>query len=118
VEDNVDAALLLQFALESEGHQVRVTFDGPDAVAAAGEFKPDAVVLDIGLPRMNGYDVARAIRQLPGLAGVVIIAVTGYGQDSDRQKSREAGCDHHLVKPIELNRLVLALGAGRTASTY
>jgi PAS domain S-box-containing protein len=116
VEDNVDAAQLLQFALESEGHQVCVTFDGLDAVAAAAEFKPEAVVLDIGLPRMNGYDVARAIRGLPGLGDVVIIAVTGYGQDADRQKSREAGCDHHLVKPIELGPLLLALAAGRTAS--
>jgi PAS domain S-box-containing protein len=118
VEDNIDAAQLLQFALESEGHQVRVTFDGVDAVAAAAAFKPDAVVLDIGLPRMNGYDVARAIRQLPGLADVVIIAATGYGQDADRQKSHDAGCDYHLVKPIELQALLQALAAGRTASAH
>jgi PAS domain S-box-containing protein len=113
VEDNVDAAQLLQFALESEGHDVRITFDGRDAIAAAAVFKPDAVVLDIGLPRMNGYDVARAIRRIPGLADVVIVAVTGYGQDSDREKSRDAGCDYHLVKPIELKSLLLALAAGR-----
>jgi PAS domain S-box-containing protein len=115
VEDNVDAAQLLQFALEDEGHQVRVTFDGVDAVAAAAEFQPDAVILDIGLPRMNGYDAARAIRAIPGLSDIVIIALTGYGQDTDRQKSREAGCDHHFVKPIDLTSLFLALDAGRTA---
>jgi PAS domain S-box-containing protein len=118
VEDNVDAAQLLQFALESEGHQVQVAFDGLDAVEVAAAFKPDAVVLDIGLPRMNGYDAARAIRLLPGLADIVIIAATGYGQDADRQKSREAGCDHHLVKPIELRSLLLAIAAGRTVSAH
>ena len=117
VEDNVDAAQMLQVALESAGHEVSVAFDGRDALAAAADFRPDAVVLDIGLPRMNGYDVARAIRRLPGLADVFIIAVTGYGQDSDRQKSRDAGCDQHLVKPIELEPLLDALAAGRSAST-
>jgi len=115
VEDNVDAAQLLQMALETEGHQVQLAFDGPDAVALAATFRPDAVVLDIGLPRMNGYDVARAIRLIPGLAGVIILAVTGYGQEADREKSREAGCDDHLVKPVDLDRLLRALTAGRTA---
>jgi len=118
VEDNVDAAQLLEFALESEGHQVHVTYDGPDAVAAAATFKPDAVVLDIGLPRMNGYDVARAIRRIPGCEDILIIAVTGYGQEADRQKSREAGCDHHLVKPIDLNSLLSALASGRASSAH
>jgi len=118
VEDNVDAAQLLQFALESEGHQVHVTYDGPDAVAAASRFRPDAVVLDIGLPRMNGYDVARAIRGLPDLGDILIIAVTGYGQEGDRQKSREAGCDYHLVKPIDLNALLDRLATGRASSAH
>jgi PAS domain S-box-containing protein len=117
VEDNVDAAQMLQCALELHGHEVRLAFDGRDAVDAARAFEPDAVVLDIGLPRMNGYDVARAVRLLPGLADVIIVAVTGYGQDADRRKSCEAGCDHHLVKPIELNQLLRVLGAGRAVSS-
>jgi two-component system, sensor histidine kinase len=95
---------------------VRLAFDGRDAITAATTFKPDAIVLDIGLPRMNGYEVARAIRLLPGLADVVITALTGYGQDADRQKSREAGCDYHLVKPVELQPLLRTLVAGRPAS--
>jgi PAS domain S-box-containing protein len=116
VEDNVDAAQMLECALETEGHEVRLAFDGPDAIAAAATFHPDAIVLDIGLPRMNGFDVARAVRQLPGLADVLIIALTGYGQDADRYKSREAGCDYHLVKPVDLEPLLHALAAGRPTS--
>jgi len=116
VEDNVDAAQMLECALETEGHEVRLAFDGHDAIAAAATFNPDAIVLDIGLPRMNGFDVARAVRRLPGLADVVIIALTGYGQDADRHKSREAGCDYHLVKPVELKPLLHALAAGRPTS--
>jgi CheY-like chemotaxis protein len=103
-------------ALALEGHEVRLAFDGRDALEAAKEFAPDAVVLDIGLPRMNGYDAARAIRQLPGLADVLIIALTGYGQAADCEKSREAGFDAHLVKPVELDALLRALAAGRTGS--
>jgi PAS domain S-box-containing protein len=117
VEDNVDAAQMLECALELKGHEVRLAFDGRDAVDAAKAFKPDAVVLDIGLPRMNGYDVARTIRLLPGLADVIIVAVTGYGQEADRQKSLDAGCDHHLVKPIELNQLLRVLEVGRAVPT-
>ena len=115
VDDNVDATQMLEVALKLEGHDVRVAFDGRDAVDAAASYRPDVIVLDIGLPRMNGYDVARTVRQLPGLANVLIIAATGYGQDGHRQKSREAGFDHHLVKPIELDALLRALVAGRRA---
>ena len=115
VEDNIDAANMLKVALGLEGHEVRLAFDGPDAIQAAALFQPEAIVLDLGLPRMNGYDAARAIRQLPGLANVLIIAATGYGQEADRQKSRDAGIDEHLVKPIELEALLRALSEGRTA---
>ncbi len=115
VEDNVDAAHMLEFALDSEGHEARLAFDGQAAVEAARQFKPDAVVLDVGLPGMNGYDVARAIRDLPGLAEVNIIGATGYGQDSDRRRAEEAGFDHYLVKPIELDALLSALNTGRDA---
>ena len=109
VEDNVDAARMLELALTIEGHQVRLAFDGRDAVEAAAAFHPDAIILDIGLPRMNGYDAARAIRQLPGLADVHIVAVTGYGQPAEREKSREAGIDDHLVKPIDIDVLLETL---------
>jgi PAS domain S-box-containing protein len=114
VDDNVDAARMLECALMLQGHEVRLAFDGRDAIEGAAAFQPDAIVLDIGLPRMNGYEAARAIRQLSGLANVLIIAATGYGQDVDRQRSREAGFDHHLVKPIDLDALVHALEVGRT----
>ena len=116
VDDNVDAARRLELALSLEGHQVHLAFDGADAVDAAAVFQPDAVVLDIGLPRMNGYDAARAIRRLPGLGDVLIIAATGYGQDVDRDKSRDAGFDLHLVKPIDLDALLHALDADRTTA--
>jgi len=114
VEDNIDAAHMLEFALTVEGHDVRLAFDGQTAIAAAEVFKPEALVLDIGLPGRNGYEVARIVRQLPGLADVVIIAATGYGQDVDREKGREAGFDHYFVKPIELDDLMRALAVGRT----
>jgi PAS domain S-box-containing protein len=116
VDDNVDAAKMLELALTLEGHQVRLAFDGQDATEAAAMFEPDAVVLDIGLPRMNGYEAARAIRDIPGLGRVLIIAATGYGQDIDREKSRDAGFDLHLVKPIDLDELLQALHVPRTAA--
>jgi PAS domain S-box-containing protein len=116
VEDNIDAARMLELALSLEGHQVRVAFDGRDAVDLAADFQPDAIVLDIGLPRMNGYDVARAVRALPGLSRVFIVGVTGYGQAADYGQSQEAGFDAHLVKPIEIETLLNALAAGEDGS--
>ena len=109
VEDNADAARMLECALTLQGHDVRLAFDGVNAIDLAKAFKPEAVVLDIGLPRMNGYEVARAIRQMPGLVNVNIIAATGYGQLEDRQRARDAGFDHYLVKPIELDVLLHTL---------
>jgi PAS domain S-box-containing protein len=113
VEDNIDAARMLEIALTLEGHEVRLAFDGSDAVETAAQFRPDAVVLDIGLPRLNGYDAARAIRRIPDLAGVFIVAVTGYGQVADYEHGVEAGFDAHLVKPIDIDTLLNALDAGR-----
>jgi signal transduction histidine kinase len=112
VEDNVDAAHMLEMALGFEGHEVRVALDGRAALEAATVFRPNAVILDIGLPGLSGYDVARAIRTLPGLAEVNIIAATGYGQEADREKGLDAGFDHYLVKPIALDTLLEALAAG------
>ena len=113
VEDNIDAAHMLEVALSLDGHQVQVAYDGMTAVETAQTFRPQAIVLDIGLPGMNGYDVARAIRLLPGLADVVIIGLTGYGQAADYEESLRAGFDAHLVKPTEIDTLLDALAAGR-----
>jgi CheY-like chemotaxis protein len=115
VEDNVDAAEMLKVALEWEGHAVRLAFDGEDAIVAASAFQPDVIVLDIGLPSTNGYETARAIRLLPGLQNAIIIATTGYGQDSDRHKSRDAGINYHLVKPVKIEALLGAIAAARAS---
>jgi two-component system CheB/CheR fusion protein len=100
VDDNRDAADSLSMLLTSRGHQVRVAYDGLEAVGAAVAFHPDVVLMDIGLPKLSGYDAARRIREARG-SEVQLIAITGWGQDEDRRKSREAGCDHHLTKPVD-----------------
>lgn len=99
VDDNVDAAESLATLLEITGHDTRLAYDGPAAVKAAIDYQPDVILLDIGLPGLDGYKVAQKIRQQPGLSNVVLVALTGYGQDSDVQRSQDAGFDHHLVKP-------------------
>jgi PAS domain S-box-containing protein len=99
VDDNVDAAQGLASLLEIIGHQVRIAYDGPSAVAAAIDYQPDVVLLDIGLPGLDGYQVAQRIRQQDSLKSVVLAALTGYGQDADRQRSHDAGFNHHLTKP-------------------
>jgi len=100
VDDNRDAADSLCMLLKSRGHDVRVAYDGLEAVGAAVTFKPDVVLLDIGLPKLSGHDAARRIREARG-ADILIIAVTGWGQEEDRRRAREAGFDHHLTKPVE-----------------
>jgi PAS domain S-box-containing protein len=102
VDDNVDMAESLAMLLEAEGHAVRTAHGGPSALAAADEYGPDVVLLDIGLPDLDGFEVAKRIRKNPMHQGMVLIALTGYGQEADRQRSREAGFDHHLVKPVDL----------------
>ena len=114
VEDNIDAARMLEMALTLEGHDVALAFDGPAAVTMAAAFRPDAIVLDIGLPGKNGYDAAHEIRQIPGLADIVIVGVTGYGQATDYERSRRAGFDAHLVKPVEVETLLNALATARS----
>ena len=105
VDDNEDAAQLLAESLRHHGHQTRVALDGVAALRAAREFKPDVALLDIGLPGMNGYELAIHLREIPGLGHLRLLALTGYGQETDRQKSAAAGFDSHLVKPIEIARL-------------
>ncbi len=102
VDDNEDSAELLAPLLAMSGHEVRTAYTGPIALEVAAAYRPDVVLLDIGLPGINGYEVARRLRQIPHLEGVKIIALTGYGQDSDRQLAKEAGFDEHLTKPVDL----------------
>lgn len=101
VEDNRDGADTLALLLKIMNHDVHVAYNGTDAIKALHRIVPDIVLLDIGLPVMNGYEVALKIRQIPGFSKTVLVAMTGYGQDEDRQKSQDAGFNHHLVKPVE-----------------
>jgi CheY-like chemotaxis protein len=101
VDDNQDATETLELLLQLWGHEVQSALNGPEALALAVEFRPEIILLDIGLPGMSGYEVARQLRQLPGFRDVFIVAVTGYGQESDRLNSQEAGFGHHLVKPVQ-----------------
>ncbi|PYQ11708.1 MAG: hypothetical protein DMF80_21015 [Acidobacteria bacterium] len=103
VDDNVDSAESLVTLLQMGGHDVRMAHDGPAALALAREHRPELVLLDIGLPAMSGYEVAQLMR--PGLERTVIVALTGYGQGEDRRRATEAGFDHHLVKPVDVQKL-------------
>jgi CheY-like chemotaxis protein len=106
VDDNIDAADLLAEALERLGHVIRVAYDGPTALAIAAELPPEIAVLDIGLPVMDGFELARRLRQATApSAALRLIALTGYGQASDRRRSTEAGFDAHLIKPVDLGVL-------------
>jgi PAS domain S-box-containing protein len=106
VDDNVDAAESLAVLLRGQGHQVRLAHNGPEALQVAGEQYPEIVLLDIGLPGMSGYEVASQLWLLPHLQDCLLIAVTGYGQDEDHQRSLKAGFDYHLTKPVEPNTLL------------
>jgi CheY-like chemotaxis protein len=101
VEDNVDAAESLATILRLWGHDVRVVHDGLDAVDAARSYLPEVVLLDIGLPGLDGYQVAERLRGEKGLETTLLVAMTGYGQPEDRRRSAEAGIHHHFVKPVE-----------------
>jgi len=114
VDDNVDAASSLGMLLKASGHDVRTAHDGPAALQASLDFRPHLVLLDIGLPKMNGHEVAKKMREQPALNSVVLVAMTGYGLESDRQRSQEAGFDHHLVKPAHFAKLQEILATVRT----
>ena len=104
-DDNQDAAITMGWILEAKGCQVQVVEDGPSALKAVASFTPDLVLLDIGMPGMNGYELCMALRQNRALADAVFVAQTGWGQPSHIQRSKEAGFDHHLVKPLDLSDL-------------
>lgn len=106
VDDNQDSAETLSMLLELMGNEISVAYDGEQALAMANTEKPDVVLLDIGLPKMNGYDVAREIRRTPWGGDPILVAVTGWGQTEDKELSREAGFDHHLVKPVDHDQLL------------
>lgn len=101
VDDNADSADSLGMLLRSLGTEVRTVYDGPLALEVVQDYRPDAVFLDIGMPGMDGLEVARRIRRYPGLEGVLLVALTGWGQPTDRELTRAAGFDHHLVKPAQ-----------------
>jgi len=110
VEDNVDTAEMMELAVSNLGHVTRVAHDGASAISAATVFEPHVIFLDIGLPGMNGYAVAKVLRALPQFNQVHIAAVTGWGQEEDRRKAREAGCDSHFTKPLSPSILSELLG--------
>jgi CheY-like chemotaxis protein len=105
VDDNVDAAQSLAFLLQAEGHEVCIAHDGEQAFASAGDFRPDIALLDIGLPKRDGYAVAEAIRAEHWGKGMLLLALTGWGQDDDKRRALEAGFDFHLTKPVDLDQM-------------
>ena len=111
VDDNVDFATSLALLLQNLGHEVRIAHDAPEALAAARELKPEFAFLDLGLPQISGYDLARALRAQPETAATVLIALVGWGQARDRQRSQEAGFALHLVKPVELQSIQAVLAS-------
>jgi two-component system CheB/CheR fusion protein len=113
VDDNQDAADTLAMLLDAEGARARAVYDGPSALAALPVLRPHTVLLDLGMPEMDGLEVARRIRADPAWAGVRIVALTGWGQESDRERTRAAGFDFHLTKPVDLNVLHAWLGTAR-----
>ena len=109
VDDNQDAADSLATLLGVMGYEVRTAYDGPEAIEAADEFSPEVALLDIGLPQLSGYDIARHVRSRRG-NDVLLVAITGWGQEEDRRKAREAGFDHHFTKPADFDVLLDLIG--------
>jgi DNA-binding response OmpR family regulator len=105
VDDNVDATECLALFLSLQGHDVQTAFDGVQAIEKADQFRPNVIVIDIGLPVVDGHDAGRRIRQFAWAQRATLIALSGWGHDEDQQKSRAAGFDHHLVKPVNLTVL-------------
>jgi CheY-like chemotaxis protein len=101
VEDLQDAANSMAFLLKLWGYEPVIAYDGERALEAATTVRPDVVLLDIGLPRIDGYEVARRFRQLPGMDTALLLAITGYGQEADVQRCKEAGIDRHFLKPMD-----------------
>lgn len=115
-DDNVDFAVSLAALLRARGHDVRIVHDGAQALAAAAQFRPEIAFIDIGMPQVHGYEVARRLRGDEATADCLLVAVTGWGQESDRRRAREAGFDRHLSKPVDAEQIQAILeGGGRSA---
>jgi DNA-binding response OmpR family regulator len=110
VDDNVDSAESLALLLSMNGHQTQVAHDGLEALAVAETFRPDVMLLDLGLPKLDGLEVCRQLRRTDWGRAVSIVALTGFGQDSDRLEVERAGFDRHLLKPIDYDQLLGTLG--------
>jgi CheY-like chemotaxis protein len=116
VDDNQDAARLLTMLLSEEGHEVHTAFDGQEALRRAEKLHPEIVLLDIGLPGLDGYEAAQELRRQTWAQETLMLALTGWGQEDDRRRSAEAGFDGHLVKPVDLEQLQKWMAAGRDGS--
>jgi CheY-like chemotaxis protein len=116
VDDNVDGAEMLASALRTKGYDTRVAHDAPTALRVAADFRPEVAFLDIGLPVMDGYELAARLRGAANASNTRLIALTGYGQESDREKTRAAGFEHHLVKPVNLEAIDALLASARTGT--
>ena len=118
VDDNRDSAAMLALLLGQSGHEIQMAYDGIEGLEVAQRFRPDVILLDIGMPRLNGYDACRQLRTLPGCGKALIVAMTGWGQQEDRKRSAEAGFDAHLVKPLDpqaLRELLACVPAAQAA---
>jgi two-component system, sensor histidine kinase len=105
VDDNIDAVNLLGMVLRQIGYEVRIANDGASALTLAPEFVPHVVFMDIGLPGMNGYEAAKELQKIPALEKTTLVALTGYGQEKDREKAFATGFNHHFVKPVEVHAI-------------
>ena len=114
VDDNRDSAMSLAMLLKLTGHETQTAFDGLEAVETAATFKPDLILMDIGLPNLNGYEACRRIREQAWGKNMLLVALTGWGQEDDRQKSKEVGFNTHMVKPVELPALMILLAGSKT----
>lgn len=116
VDDNVDGAVTLSVILKHMGNSVRITHDGRSALAVGAEFVPDVILMDIGMPGMDGYETCERMRMEEWSANVKIVALTGWGQEEDKRKARRAGFDLHLVKPVDRSTLMEVIGSVRERS--
>ena len=117
VDDNKFSADSLALILQLGGHDTRVAYSGPDALELASNFRPDVVLMDIGLPAMDGFEVARRLRARADTEGVLLVAVTGYGHEEVLQKAKQVGFDHHLLKPLDLDTLLALLSLPMPTAT-